>query len=301
MTFRLLDALHFGQNGFVHYPSMRTNHWVARGVLALGIVACDRDAGSDDENGGKTSNEATDTEGAEPIDSGSTTVSYATDVRRIFADRCTTCHFTGSRVIDIANPFAAETGLVGSVNTWAEGYPEGNTPALNVTPGAPNDSFLLDKVSGEPIDTATAGQPMPWAVPRLTSDELGTLRQWIEDGANNDDFYAEEIRPIFGDETTLGRNAGKCTWCHYDGSPVPPNLSDPFDPQTGIVNVPSILRPDMMRVAPGSPDESFVVIKVEDTELSPQYGAPMPRHYTPLTDDEVDVLRSWIAAGAPNN
>jgi hypothetical protein len=50
---------------------------------------------------------------------------------------------------------------------------------------------------------------------------------------------------------------------------------------------------------PGSPENSFLVEKIEAT--MPSAGAPMPLHYDRLTNAEVGVLREWIAQGAAND
>ena len=53
-----------------------------------------------------------------------------------------------------------------------------------------------------------------------------------------------------------------------------------------------------MRVAPGDPDRSFLIAKLTDT-LAAGEGLPMPYNAAPLDDETVEVLRAWIAAGAP--
>jgi hypothetical protein len=213
------------------------------------------------------------------------------------------CHHDNSAIdIDIADPFSAPNGLVGSINTWSVAHPEGNTPMFNVDPGNPEGSFLLDKV-GDPsmIDGPTAGGPMPRNIERLTAQEIADLRAWIDAGANDDATFESTIRPIFGDETSLGAGAGKCVWCHHSfPGGQPPNLTDPFDPDTGAVGVPSAFGPDMMRIAPGDADASVLVAKVEATEPG-MFGSPMPQQFTPLSAEEIATLETWIVEGAQDN
>lgn len=269
---------------------------LAAAMLCIGGCSRTEDGESgavEDADGGATTMQATS-------DGAPATVSYRDDVRPIFATRCTSCHHADNAVgISIVDPFDPETGLVGSKNTWAEVHPEGNTPELNVAPGDPDNSFLIDKISNPNLDPAVAGNFMPWNIPRLTAEELAALRTWIADGAANDASFAANIRPIFGDPTKLGAAGGKCTYCHQPGG-QPPNLADPFDPVAGAVNVPSLLDPDRMRIEPGNPDNSFLVIKVEATEPG-AYGAPMPMHFEPLTAEEIATIATWIEEGAQNN
>ena len=270
--------------------------------LALLSVACGDDGAADDGPATSTST-ATDS-GETSTDTQDAAVSYSADVRPIFGRYgCIVCHHDNSAIdIDIGNPFEAPNGLVGSENTWAVAHPEGNTPALNVEPGVPEESFLLDKI-GDPtlIDAATAGAPMPLRIERLTPDELADLRTWIDDGAANDAFFEDRIRPIFGDETTLGSRSGKCTWCHHsfpDGQR--PNLTDPFDPMTGAVGVASAFDSSRTLIVPGDAAQSVLVLKVEATEAG-ALGSPMPQQFDQLTPDEVETVRLWIEQGAQDN
>jgi hypothetical protein len=284
-------------------PALRVLVWSA---LGLGSGCGDDGVGSGETDpatsGVSAAAETSDATG-DPTETGAeATVSYARDIRPIFAVRCTACHHDDSAIdVDIADPFSAPNGIVGSVNTWAEAYPEGGTPPLNIDPGNVEGSFILQKISDPDLDGAVAGSFMPLALPRLTTQELADLRAWIDAGANDDQTFADTIRPIFGDETRLGASGGKCTYCHHSfAGGTPPNLTDPFDPQTGAVGVASTLVPGMLRIAPGDAAASFLVQKVEATEPGPM-GAPMPMHFAPLSAEEIDRVATWIAEGAQDN
>ena len=56
----------------------------------------------------------------------------------------------------------------------------------------------------------------------------------------------------------------------------------------------------LMRVMPGNPDMSFVMDKIS-ANLQAGEGAPMPYNSAPLTAGTVDIIRAWIAAGAPQD
>jgi hypothetical protein len=135
---------------------------------------------------------------------------------------------------------------------------------------------------------------MPSQIERVTDSELADIEQWIRDGAQNNAFFNDKVAPVFGTEVTLGRHIGKCTLCHYPGSFTRLNVLTPFDPQVGLVGVESFLSADL-RVEPGSPDKSFLIEKLK---AEPSVGSTMPLQYQRLNDNEIEILRKWIAQGA---
>ena len=54
------------------------------------------------------------------------------------------------------------------------------------------------------------------------------------------------------------------------------------------------------RVLPGDPDSSYLINKLEGMNLSFNTGQ-MPLLLPPLTPEEIDVIREWIADGALDN
>ncbi len=184
---------------------------------------------------------------------------------------------------------------MGRANSWPDAAAK-----LVVDPGNVANSFLIDKVARTDLDPPTEGNPMPWNIDPVTTDELTNLRQWITDGAKDDDLYQTSIVFIFGDGMNVGRRGGKCGYCHYPGTPQPPDLTHPFDMNVGIVNVNAVRAPGK-RVVPGNPDDSVLVKKVEAQSVTAALGAPMPLHSPPLSQAQVDTLKAWIAAGARND
>ena len=53
----------------------------------------------------------------------------------------------------------------------------------------------------------------------------------------------------------------------------------------------------MLRVIPFNPDNSFLVVKLENPTLA--MGSRMPLGKLPLSADQIQLIRNWIAAGAP--
>ena len=61
---------------------------------------------------------------------------------------------------------------------------------------------------------------------------------------------------------------------------------------------PSAQAGGVLRVAPGNPDSSFLLQKLLGT-ITPAEGVKMPLVGQPLSPAELDLIRRWIAAGAP--
>jgi len=90
--------------------------------------------------------------------------------------------------------------------------------------------------------------------------------------------------------------------CHAGGNPqLGMNLSEGSARQA-IVNVPSVEVPTLMRIKPGLPDSSYLVHKIQGTQASVGgSGGQMPFGASPLTQAQVDTIRSWVSVGALNN
>lgn len=66
-----------------------------------------------------------------------------------------------------------------------------------------------------------------------------------------------------------------------------------------LVGVPSRQRPALLRVAPGDPENSYLLHKLEGR--SGIVGLRMPRTEPFLTDGQISIIRRWIEIGAPRN
>jgi hypothetical protein len=65
-----------------------------------------------------------------------------------------------------------------------------------------------------------------------------------------------------------------------------------------LVGVPSGCSGRLL-VAPGSPSTSYIINKL--TGVSMCSGTQMPARGVSLSQSQLDLLRSWICLGAPNN
>jgi hypothetical protein len=66
-----------------------------------------------------------------------------------------------------------------------------------------------------------------------------------------------------------------------------------------IVNVASTERPNLERILPGDAANSYLFQKV--TGAAGIAGSRMPKGGSPLPPADIELLRQWINAGAPNN
>ncbi len=89
-----------------------------------------------------------------------------------------------------------------------------------------------------------------------------------------------------------------CTTCHI-GAGAPQGLRlDAANSFAMLVNVSSSEVQSLLRVNPGNPNASYLVQKLEGTAAS---GSRMPLGGPFLSQTQVDLVRAWIAAGAPMN
>jgi hypothetical protein len=93
------------------------------------------------------------------------------------------------------------------------------------------------------------------------------------------------------------RNGCTGASCHLSGQG---ELYLGYGPQVdygNLVNVPAHGEPEFLRVDPGSPDLSYIVIKVEGRQ---SFGDAMPIGGPPIDSIDLANLRNWITVGAPD-
>ncbi|MCB9664647.1 MAG: hypothetical protein H6732_11085 [Alphaproteobacteria bacterium] len=104
--------------------------------------------------------------------------------------------------------------------------------------------------------------------------------------------YEADVVPIL-------RNNCASSDCH--GGPEATTGLDlrPSKAYAQLVGVPCDQADDILRVDPGNPDASYLLAKVGGTpEALGGEGDPMPPPFG-LGQQDLDVIRAWIAAGAP--
>lgn len=93
------------------------------------------------------------------------------------------------------------------------------------------------------------------------------------------DYYSE-IQPMFDEY---------CTACHGGISGI-----DLSTYESTMESIGDLYEQKM--VIPGAPEESPLVDKIE---ANPQYGDRMPLNRSPLSSEQINLVRQWIKEGAP--
>jgi hypothetical protein len=108
-------------------------------------------------------------------------------------------------------------------------------------------------------------------------------------------------REIFESSDEAGRAA--CVTCHRPGGigflAVGMDLTTSAA-YNSLVGVSSRQRPGVVRVAPGDPDNSYLIHKLE--KRAGMVGLQMPLNGPPyLTAGQIRIIERWIETGAENN
>jgi methionine-rich copper-binding protein CopC len=89
-----------------------------------------------------------------------------------------------------------------------------------------------------------------------------------------------------------------CSKCHI-GAGAPEGLQlDAAHAYNALVGVPSVEEPSFLRVNPGNPDSSYMILKIEGAMGIE--GGQMPLNLPPLLPNVMAAIRQWVANGAPN-
>ncbi|HVY83024.1 MAG TPA: TIGR03118 family protein [Steroidobacteraceae bacterium] len=94
----------------------------------------------------------------------------------------------------------------------------------------------------------------------------------------------------------------RCAFCHNGSGVALPgvmNLSSAAATFAALVNVQSINEPTLKRVLPGDPDNSYIIHKLEGTNLGTTSRMPLGGPF--LDQPTIEMVRAWITAGAQNN
>lgn len=233
----------------------------------------------------------------------------------VFARHCALgpCHSVGvaagGLVLEGPNAYeelvnAAAENAVARANGW-----------LRVTPHAPERSFLWIKLTGP---GPGQGSRMPLGAPPLAANELERIRNWILSGAPRGQGPVQLPTPspspsptptaeVASVESSFARLrqevfGPKCAvaFCH-DATTRAGGL-DLTNPHEALVGAePTNLEArsaGWLRVTPGHPEASFLVMKLSLTSFDPRWGSPMPFSGPRLEDHWLEAITAWIERGA---
>jgi len=89
-----------------------------------------------------------------------------------------------------------------------------------------------------------------------------------------------------------------CAECHAGASPRAGLDLSEGQAYGNIVEVASGQVPELFRIDPGNPDDSYLVRKIEGTN---SVGGRMPLDGPFLDQETIDTIRQWVSEGARNN
>lgn len=94
----------------------------------------------------------------------------------------------------------------------------------------------------------------------------------------------------------------RCAVCHLTGTEAGKLALHPKAARGSLVGRQST-ESKLLLIAPGKPQASYMLMKIEGTHISTGKGsgARMPFGQAPLDAAAIDKVRRWIAAGAPDN
>ncbi len=108
-------------------------------------------------------------------------VSFAADVQPLLNGSCASSNCHGSNANPSQKPMVLQTGQAYDAIV---GVPSEQLPAMpRITPGQPNQSYLIHKLEGTHDGVGGAGSRMPLGQPPLAQAIIDLVRQWVTDGA----------------------------------------------------------------------------------------------------------------------
>jgi len=108
--------------------------------------------------------------------------------------------------------------------------------------------------------------------------------------------FANDVQPIF---------SGSCAFsgCHGTSNANPggkPMVLASGQAYNNIVGVFSVELTTMQRIQAGQPNNSYLIHKIQGSHQSVGgSGGRMPLGSAPLSQAQIDLIRSWVANGAP--
>lgn len=116
--------------------------------------------------------------------------------------------------------------------------------------------------------------------------------------------YQKDISTMFAE----------CTLCHQQGAPFGPgkdqgpDMVDLFSEPNGLLVSPAQWKQNHPEysipardVAPGQPDDSFLINKIADQLPPNEAGVAMPYQIEPITPEELASMEQWVSDGAKDD
>ena len=106
--------------------------------------------------------------------------------------------------------------------------------------------------------------------------------------------FQDDIQPMLDRRCSIGG-------CHSLATAQAGLRLDAAASYESLVGVPSTLRPQFLRVAPGDAPNSWLVRMIGDDPAARLGHQRMPLSSLPLTPNQIATIVNWIEQGAPRN
>lgn len=194
---------------------------------------------------------------------------FETDIQPVLAAKCGKCH------TEKVQKGGLDLSTINGVRRGGESGDAAVTDSLD-------ESMLWIMIDG--------GDMPPKGQPQLTSQELDLIERWIATGAHANTPATADAQQI-NQHDVIPIVHLRCVTCHgarrQDGGL---DLRTPSAMRLGGKNGPAIV--------PGAPDSSLVIQRIK-SEACPPRELLLKFFVRRPPSSEVDKLREWIAAGAP--
>ena len=186
-------------------------------------------------------------------------------------------------------------------------------PMQEIAPGDPWNSYLLQRLQGN-----VPGSPMPLANQPLSASEVVAIACWIEGtaaegGAETDSeidyddcaYAAELVAPPEGGGATLSGHVQpifdqSCAFagCHSTNNPAAGLDLTAGKSRAALLEIMAMQAPEIPLVTALNPTNSYLMTKLISAGIS---GQRMPLNGEPLNESQLEIVRTWILQGAPDN
>jgi hypothetical protein len=123
------------------------------------------------------------------------------------------------------------------------------------------------------------------------------VKQWIDDGAKNDEHFKKNVLPLFNTANAFGPETPACTACHMSNQEPPSfhelNLSTHAGILLGADSVAKGVDKATKVIIPGDSSKSFVWQHLSEDRMPPGISPSEPRDHPNTT-----ILSAWIKQGA---
>lgn len=191
----------------------------------------------------------------------------------------------------------------GGDGSFSDGNEVTITPAsVALSPG--NDRLLVMDLAGVPFAEDDYELRLVGTGPTALASSTGVILDGDEDGTPGGDFtsgfrLAAVLPTLASIQDNVFTPTCATAGCHEGpqgpGLPAGQDLSSAAASLASLVNVTSVREPPLLRVEPLNADDSYIIRKLEGTQVM---GLRMPLGGGPLPQATIDAIRAWIDAGA---